>query len=463
MMTGKVSATIERYHMLTDGCHVTVAVSGGADSIAMLHILHRMSTMPIPGGPRFTLSAAHLNHGIRGDEAKRDEAFVRRICQQWGVELTVGHADIPSLSRQTGEGVEECARRVRYEFLRRCAGDGRIATAHTQNDNVETFLMHMLRGSALRGLGGIPPVRDGIVRPLLNCTRQEVEEYCRQAGLSYVTDSTNLLDDCYRNRIRHRLIPVLESLEPGAVGRIGRMMERLRQDEECLSALSRQTQNEMGRAHGAAGESLSLPTDALLALPRALRSRVLLSFAQAVCTGRLESRHIDAIEDLLSSGGAYTLPNGARVVCRDGRLFPEPSPPASAPPDWQLWLTQGEMALPIGRYRFTMVSQDAAQEGAKIYNLLLNQCIDYDKITGKVAVRTRRPGDGIALPRRPYKSLKKLFNESKLPLSERGSRLILADEAGVLFVEGFGPDRRCAPDCHTQRLLCIEKQEDAHA
>ena len=551
MMIDKVGATIERYRMLHNGCPVTAAVSGGADSIAMLHILHRMSAYPLPGGPRFSLSAAHLNHGIRGQEADRDEAFVRSICQSWGIPLTVERANIPALCRHTGEGIEECARRVRYDFLRRCAGDGRIATAHTQTDNVETFLMHMLRGSALRGLGGIPPVRDNIVRPLLDCSREEIERYCLQERLSYVTDSTNLLDDCLRNRIRHRLLPLLEDLEPGAVRQIGRMMAHLRQDEDCLCALSKQICIELGDqslhrtlaspsllphsceeiplvnasvtenacvigdadlavhtkdhtsvvnqpqfiddttviqagdarpflvdlsaigqqdrktgsdANGGvrAGDG-ALSAASLLTLPRALRSRILLFFAQNHSAGRIESRHVDALEELLSGGGAYTLPGEVRIVCRDGMLLAENIPPADQSQDWKFPLIEGDMSLPIGRYEFTLLSNIPADGKPKIYNLLLNQCIDYGKIAGKVVVRNRRPGDHIALPGRPRKSLKKLFNESHLPLFERRSRLILADEAGVLFVEGFGPDQRCAPGCHTQRLLRIEKREDAHA
>ena len=460
MMTDKVRATLSRYSMLSDGCHVTVALSGGADSTALLHILHTMSVSPDLGGTVFTLSAAHLHHGIRGEEADRDEAFVRALCQKWDIPLRVEHADIPSLCRQSGEGLEECARRVRYDFLQRCASGGIIATAHTATDNIETVLMHLLRGSALRGLCGIPPVRDNIVRPLLDCSREEIEEYCGQMGLCYVTDSTNQTDDCLRNRIRHHLLPVLEELEPGMSGRIGRMTQRLRQDEECLSSQAEQIYTALRTAEA---DDPKFSVQALLALSPALRSRVLMAYVASLTTGRIESRHIDALEELLLHGGAVTLPGRICITCKDGILCPVAESSPAPAQDWKKPLTTGLLFLPIGRYRCAMITRKRKDEEEKIYKLLLNRSIDYDKIWGKAFVRTRLPGDSITLPGRPRKSLKKLFNEAHLPLEQRTSCLIVEDEAGLVFVEGFGAHVRCAPDEETQRLLCIEKLEDTNA
>lgn len=516
MITDKVCAAIRRHQMLSPGCHVVVGVSGGADSTALLHLLHTLSQSAALEMAPFSLSAAHLNHGIRGWEADRDEDFVRELCREWGIPLQVEHADIPALCRQTGEGLEECARRIRYDFLQRCAQGGKIATAHTATDNVETFFMHVLRGSALRGLGGIPPVRDNIVRPLLDCSREEVEEHCRQAGLSYVNDSTNATDDCLRNRIRHHLLPVLEQLEPGVSGRMGRMMEHLRQDEAHLAA---QAENELAclslripdsdgivsantgtepikietdfspdlttgeqnvglSPNADAGflvtkleaqspiiekSALGLRVEKLRWLTPALRSRILLLYARQVSPERIESRHIDALETLVWQGGAATLPGGVRLVCRDGLLYPQQAafPPVAA--EWQILLEPGMHSLPNGRYRFSILSPEEGARDAKIYKLLLNHAIDYDKIWGKAVVRTRRPGDAVSLPGRPRKSLKKLLSESHVPIQQRTSLLILADEAGVIFAEGFGPDSRCAPDSNTTRLLLIERLEDAHA
>lgn len=460
MMTDKVRVTLSRYSMLSDGCHVTVALSGGADSTALLHILHTMRVSPAPGETVFTLSAAHLHHGIRGEEADRDETFVRALCQKWDIPLRVEHADIPALCRQSGEGLEECARRVRYDFLQRCARGGIIATAHTATDNTETVLMHLLRGSALRGLCGIPPVRDNIVRPLLDCSREEVEEYCGQMGLCYVTDSTNQTDDCLRNRIRHHLLPMLEELEPGMSGRIGRMIERLRQDEECLSSQAQQIYTVLRTAEA---DDTKLSAQALLALSPALRSRVLMAYAASLTTGRMESRHIDALEELLVHGGAVTLPGGVCIACKDGILRPGVEASFLPAQHWKKPLTTGFLSLPTGRYRCSSIPLEDRGQKEKIYKLLLNRSIDYDKIWGKAFVRTRLPGDSITLPGRPRKSLKKLFNEAHLPLEQRASCLIVEDEGGLVFIEGFGCDERCAPDRETKRLLCIEKLEDTNA
>lgn len=466
MLIDQANKAIAQYDMIPPGCRVVAAVSGGADSTALLHFLHALQQER-----PFFLSAAHFHHGIRGEEADRDEDFVRQLCLRWDLPLQVGRADVPALCRESGEGLEECARRVRYAFLADCAQGGRIATAHTMTDNVETFFIRLLRGSGLKGLGGIPPVRGNILRPLIFCSRADVEEYCAEQGLDYVTDSTNLTDDCLRNRVRHRLLPVLSQLEEGAEETLSRTMIQLRQDEECLSRQAEQT------AVSAAVPEEGLSASELLSLPDALRARVLLRFAGQCSAGRMDAKHVEMLNRLLVQGGAAVLPGGVRVACRDGRLYRDPFETAPSQPDWEAPLSLGICDLPNGRYRFTLVSRgdvflENGPDGSgrflpgqneKIYNLLLYPCIDYDKIRGKVALRTRRPGDAMTLPRRPRKSLKKLWNESAVPARERASRLVLADEEGVIFAEGFGPDQRCAPDDATKRILRIEKLEEFHA
>ena len=199
MIREKFLALAGQYAMLPAGCRVLCACSGGADSTALLHLLCSM--------PRVTVVCAHFNHRLRGAESDRDEAFVRSMCERLGVDCVCGGEDVAAAAAARGAGIEETARALRYAFLEETAvkcGCDRIATAHHAEDNAETVLMNLVRGSGLRGLCGIPPVRDGVIRPLLNATRKEILEYLAENGLSYVDDSTNELDDCARNRIRHR-------------------------------------------------------------------------------------------------------------------------------------------------------------------------------------------------------------------------------------------------------------------
>ena len=206
-MRDKVRRWCRENAMLSPGQTVVCAVSGGADSVAMLHIL--CSLREALG---VTVSAAHFNHRLRGAESDRDEAFVRKLCDDWGVPLAAASGDAAARARETGESLEEAARNLRYTFF---ASLGQaVATAHTADDNLETMLLNFLRGTGLTGLGGIPPKRDFLVRPILCCTRQEVLAYLDAHRLPHVEDSTNAADDCVRNRLRHNVLPLLKAENP---------------------------------------------------------------------------------------------------------------------------------------------------------------------------------------------------------------------------------------------------------
>jgi tRNA(Ile)-lysidine synthase len=208
---------------LLRGKQVTVALSGGADSVALLHALHSGGA-----GMAREISAVHVNHNLRGEESARDEAFVRDLCAQRGVKLHVYSVEI---NREKHRGLEEAARNARYGIFSRfdC-----VATGHTASDNAETVLLNLIRGTGLKGLCGIPHERDNIVRPLILCERAEIEEYCRVHGLRYVTDSSNLSDEFTRNRVRMSLIPVIKDINPAFDGAVTRMCEILREDSDSL-------------------------------------------------------------------------------------------------------------------------------------------------------------------------------------------------------------------------------------
>ena len=209
-MICKVKNTIEKHRMLENITSVAVGVSGGADSMCLLHILSKLKEEY-----SIILKAVHINHGIRGDEAMRDENAVRAYCEKAGIELLVFHKDIPYLAKKMGLGEEECGRQVRYECFSEAHCDA-VATAHSLSDSIETLIFNLSRGTGTKGLCGIPPVRDGnIIRPLIDCTREEIENYCKENGVPYVTDSTNLTDDYKRNYIRHKIVPALSEVNEG--------------------------------------------------------------------------------------------------------------------------------------------------------------------------------------------------------------------------------------------------------
>ena len=232
----KIEGVIVRWNMLPPGCTVVVGLSGGADSLTLTHfILKYAETRHIH------LTAAHINHGLRGKEADGDEDFVSRWCGENRVELKILRADVRALAAEKGEGLEECGRNVRYDFFRSLSGtNGKIATAHTLSDSTETVLMNLAKGAGMRGLRGIPPVRENIVRPLIGITRAEVEAYCAHYGLHYVTDSTNFEEEYERNKIRLGVIPVLREINPAFESAVFAMTGRLSEDDAYLTSLARE-------------------------------------------------------------------------------------------------------------------------------------------------------------------------------------------------------------------------------
>ena len=234
-LSEKVYAFTEKFALITPGERVLVAVSGGADSMVLLSVLRRWQQAGL------TLAAVHIHHGIRGAEADRDAEFVTQMCRKWQIPLFLVRARVPEIAAREHLGLEETGRLVRYAVFERLAAAwqaDRVATAHTASDRAETVLMHLLRGCGVAGLSGIPARRDKVVRPLLTCTRVEIEDYCRRSGIPYVEDSTNADVRYTRNAVRRELLPVMRRLNPAAEQALLRLADSAAEDEQCLAQLA---------------------------------------------------------------------------------------------------------------------------------------------------------------------------------------------------------------------------------
>ena len=438
MMKEKFRKFSEQHEMLPEGSRVLCACSGGADSVSLLHLLRKTEGISV--------LCAHFNHRLRGDESDRDEAFVRELCRDLGVDCIVGSGDVAAYAASHGVGIEAAARTLRYDFLETAAeenGCTRIATAHNADDNAETILMNLIRGSGLKGLTGIPPARGKIIRPLLTVTRGEIECYLSSNGLAYVEDSSNRSDDYTRNRIRHHVLPLLREENTAAVENITVAAELLRNDEEYLSA---QAESFIEEHHAERG---SIPIAELLQLPRAVGSRVLLR----LCPGAAKT-HVDAVYSLCMScavHGAVDLP-GMKVVKDYDVLGLNPAYYGIPTQD----LPEGETLLPEAGWRIQVSRNNFCGE---IHNSFNTFYFKSESICGRVCVTSRKEGDSIRLfGRGCTKTLKKLFAEAKLPLAERRRIPVLRDEAGVIAVYGFGMAERCIPQ-PGDAVLCVEIKE----
>ena len=444
-MKDKLLATARRYAMFAPGDTVAAGVSGGADSMCMLALLHECAAEL-----GISVTAVHVNHGLRGAEADADEAFVRAYCEKEGIPFIARRADVPAMVKQTGESIELCARKVRYEAFASFGFD-RIATAHTGTDSVETLLMNLSRGAGLRGLCGIPPVRGNIVRPLIGFTRAETERFCRERGIAYVTDSTNLTDDCTRNRFRHTVMNDLAALNPAFEQNALRCVELLRRDEEYLEKAAEERFRALYDPI-----SRSLPVKGLPAEGECLRNRVLARYLETVCGADYEYRHIERLSREAASRCSVTLPAGSSAVSDGERITYREPPREAVPPEPLTVRVDREEPVTFGRFQivFSVADIPYTKKGNEIL-------VDCDKTDGTLTVRARQPGDRIRLPKRDCaKTLKKYFNEIKLPEGRRDEQPVICDGGGIVAVAGLTADETRLPDRKTKKLLIIRTECD---
>lgn len=441
MNSRSVYGFIKKHNMLEKGDTVVVGLSGGADSVCLLNVLCELREEL-----SLKLRAAHINHKIRGEEADRDESFCVKLCEELGVELSVKHADIPKLSRELHLSEEECGRRVRYEFFELLAGEnGKIATAHNLNDNAETLIFNLSRGSSLRGACGIPAVRGKIIRPLLETDREEIEKYLKEKGASFVTDSTNLENAYTRNRIRNELMPLLKELNSSAQRNISDFIKYANEDESFI-------ESELDRIYPELVEEEKLLCERFCALDISLRRRAAARYLKDYVSNELSARHIDALLSFVEAEGDALINISDKRFKKEGTaVLPYPLP--SEPFCREFKKGDCELVYPYGTVRLERIERKDLQN---IKIILLDNLIDCDKINDNLILRSRKPSDSFTFFKRGVtKTLKKLFIEEKIPQSERNKIAVLESGGEVVFVEGFGTNKKFKADNASKNILKI--------
>ena len=400
-MQNKLCSFLREQKMVEPGDRIICAVSGGADSVALLFALYLLKDKL-----EIQLEAAHFNHHLRGEESDRDEAFVKDLCDRYDIPLHLGGAEVKARKK----GLEAAARDARYAFLKSL--DGKIATAHTADDNAETVLMHLIRGTGLKGLGGIMPINGNVIRPMLTVTRREVEEFLAEWCLSYVEDSSNGTDAFLRNRVRHSIMPALKEENPKLAENLSAMALRLREEEDYLSRQANER------------ELPSVPE--LRSLHPAIRSRYLERFLKENGVREPEQTHIRQVESLVFSdrpSAQAQLPGGICV----GRCYDRLEILSQdALPEEKILPYHGEAIF--GPYRVICSPAEEIINSSDTFTVCP---------VGNIRIRSRQSGDAIRLSG-GTKSLKKLFIDRKIPASRRNYLPVLADDSGILGVYEIG-------------------------
>ena len=394
---------LRQYAMLREGDRINCAVSGGADSMALLWGMYLLKDKL-----KIDLAAVHFNHGLRGAESDADEVFVRGFCDRYDIPLTVGRSRVAPGKK----GLEAAARDARYAFF--ATLPGKIATAHTADDNAETLLMHLIRGTGLKGLGGIAPVNGAILRPMLHITRQQVLAFLEEYHIPYREDSSNRTDDFLRNRLRHHVMPLLRAENPKICENLSATAARLREDEAALANLAQYKE---------------LPdVETLRAMPPALRSRVLETFLKQCGAPEPNAAHISLAEALVFSDNPSAraiFPGGVTLSRRYDRLeCLQILPPLETIP----LPNRGNLELPALGLRIITEPAGSIQNTENIFTITPS---------GTLTLRCRQEGDSIRLSG-GTKSVKKLFADRKIPASQRLRIPIIADETGIVGIYGIG-------------------------
>jgi len=454
---------IHEHHLVSSQEKLLVAVSGGQDSVCLLHILVKLQEEL-----EIRLHVAHLNHQLRGAEAEADARYVSQLARQLGIPATIEQRNVRSYQAQQHISLEEAAREVRYTFLAEVAksvGADRVAVGHTIDDHIETILMHLIRGTGTRGLRGLQPKQNRnsltIVRPLLPVSRQETADYCHHHQLMPRVDASNLSLSPLRNRIRHQLLPLLHSYNPGVHEALLRAA-RIASDD--LAFLDKEIGQLWGKVACQVENTVILDKGRFLGLPSALKRHLLRTSIERLLGNLMdiETRHIEEIMDALTkpAGKRLSLPGGLIFSIEYGKYLIGTDPAALSPfpslgAEFQLKIP-GETLIPGWRIEASITDRSVVKVKG-LRNDLFTAYFDLDKTGDKLIVRSRQPGDrfqplGLSQP----KKLGEFMIDAKIPHAWRERVPIVCSLQHILWVVGWHIDERVKVTESTKQVLCLK-------
>jgi tRNA(Ile)-lysidine synthase len=452
------SSEMRKAHLFRPGNRVGVAISGGADSVLLLHFMEQLAL-----DMGLHLAVVHFNHQLRGSESVADEQFVRERAESLGIEFIRGQAAVAKVARERHANLEATARELRYRFFFSLVNQGRVdkvVTAHSANDQAETVLLRLLRGSGAKGLGGIYPVLEGkVARPFLNLTRAEIDSElsCRQ--LDFRVDASNRDTRFLRNKVRAELLPLLErNYNPAIVSTLSALADRARDDEAYLE---RQAWEQAHAWRIREGRNEKIPVSAFTRFPASTGRRVLrqmIAGARGHLRGVTHS-HIEALRRLAvegRSGRSLVLPHG--LVARkefDWLIVGVPEREAARNGYSYAVDVPGEIRVPeVGSiFLFKIVN---SRETKEEYNSCDGPKVDLSKLNGQLRIRSWQTGDSLRpIGSRKAKKVKELFQERRIPLRHRRLWPVLVCGESVVWVRGFPPDDRVAASLTTEHVVTI--------
>lgn len=459
-MYKKALTTINKYNMLQKGDKVVLGVSGGADSVALLRILCKQREELC-----LTLFVVHINHGVRGIEAKRDEDFVRDLCAQLEVDFTSKTFDVPKIAKEMGITEEECGRLIRYEEFKKCLeanNANKIAVAHNLNDQAETLIMRLCRGTGLTGLSGIAPVRDNVIRPLIECRRSEIEEYLENLKQTYCTDSTNLKEDYARNKIRLSLLPYMQKeINAGVINNLAKTAELLSAEDKYMeeqaaiaytNALEKRTE-----------DTVYLRVVDLEKLPEVILRRVIRKgyreFVKDIKD--LTLRHITMVMQLLSAGTGKKINLVKGLGAQREYEFIKLTQNTKRKTESFCYVLKENVPIFVKEAGIYVEISKKAKKNDGNSHMVCTKAFDCDRISGVLEVRNRKTGDLISINKENgHKKIKDFFIDQKIPFEERNGVVLITCKNQVLWAVG----RRCGEyfiaNSETKNKMYIHVWED---
>ncbi len=440
----KIRDNIIEYSMVSKGDKVVVGLSGGADSVMLFMALLKLREVF-----DYTLSAAHVNHGIRGESANEDGAFCERLCNSFYVPFHMTHFNIPKISSELKTSEENAGRIKRYEYFNELCkkyGYNKIAVAHNMNDSVETVIINMIRGSSLNGLCGIKPVNANIIRPIFNITREEIEAYLSDNGIDYRIDETNLTDDYTRNKVRNNILETMKEINPSVIKTIFSNSKNLRDDDEYI--LSQTVKTDCITQED---DKVIIDKEIFDSQHVAIKKRILFDAFQRLKgnTNNIEKKHVEILLGNLLSGKTYNMPDGIFISVSFNQIIFSKGTSSSEYIELE--------AVPGKKIKF----------GDKVIELCFSENIsfkdpdalyvDFGKIHGDLTIRSRRNGDRfIPYGMSGYKKIKQFISELKIPFYKREEIPILCDEKEIVAVIPYRIGEHYKISENTTKVLKIQ-------